>query len=390
MSTATWTLTDTTEGVDLTDWSVRAEHVAGTPGGWSVSKRRLSGGKQDGVSVVEIDNGRMKIFVVPTRGMSVQRCVTDDDVLGWKSPVAGPVHPVFVPILDPSGLGWLEGFDELLVRCGLQSNGAPVFDERHVLQYPLHGRIANLPAHRVAVTIDADAGTISVTGVVAEVRFLFHHLELVSTITTSFGSTEFRVDDRIVNRSAQPSGIQLLYHFNVGLPLLDAGSKLVAPVKRVVPRNSQDAEGICGWDEYAAPQPGFAEQVYFLDLIADPTGQTQVLLKNAAESSGVSLSFNQSQLPCFTQWKNTATEADGYVTGLEPATNFPNPRDFEQGQGRVVQLGPRESYETSLTVRWLLDAHAVRTAESAVRELQAGAEPQLLDSPQPGWCAGEA
>ena len=200
----------------------------------------------------------------------------------------------------------------------------------------------------------------------------------------------FRVDDRIVNRSAQPSGIQLLYHFNVGLPLLDAGSKLVAPVKRVVPRNSQDAEGICGWDEYAAPQPGFAEQVYFLDLIADPTGQTQVLLKNAAESSGVSLSFNQSQLPCFTQWKNTATEADGYVTGLEPATNFPNPRDFEQGQGRVVQLGPRESYETSLTVRWLLDAHAVRTAESAVRELQAGAEPQLLDSPQPGWCAGEA
>ena len=49
--------------------------------------------------------------------------------LGWKSPVHGPVHPNFVPLNEPSGLGWLDGFDELFVRCGLESNGAPDFDD---------------------------------------------------------------------------------------------------------------------------------------------------------------------------------------------------------------------------------------------------------------------
>ena len=50
--------------------------------------------------------------------------------VGWQSPVDGPVHPQFVPLADPSGLGFLDGFDELIVRCGLESNGAPEFDER--------------------------------------------------------------------------------------------------------------------------------------------------------------------------------------------------------------------------------------------------------------------
>ena len=41
--------------------------VPGTPPNWSVRKRRLRGGKQDGVDLVEINNGRMTIFVLPTR-----------------------------------------------------------------------------------------------------------------------------------------------------------------------------------------------------------------------------------------------------------------------------------------------------------------------------------
>ena len=61
----------------------------------------------------------------------------------------GPVHPKFVPLAEPSGVGWLDGFDELLCRCGLVSNGAPEFDERGQLRYGLHGRIANLPARKV-------------------------------------------------------------------------------------------------------------------------------------------------------------------------------------------------------------------------------------------------
>ena len=43
---------------------------------------------------------------------------------------------------------------------------------------------------------------------------------------------------------------------------------------------------------------------------------------------------------------------DGYVTGLEPGTNYPNPRPFEKARGRVVTLPPGGRYvvETILEV----------------------------------------
>ena len=88
-------------------------------------KRTLRGGLSDGVDVIEIDNGRFRFVVIPTRGMGVWRASCDNVRLGWKSPAKGPVHPAFVPLWEPGGLGWLRGFDELLVRCGLERTAGP-------------------------------------------------------------------------------------------------------------------------------------------------------------------------------------------------------------------------------------------------------------------------
>jgi len=63
--------------------------------------------------------------------------------------------------------------------------------------------------------------------------------------------------------------MQLLYHVNFGLPLLDAGSQFCAPATAVVPRDARAAEGIATWDRYAAEEAGYAEQVYFLRLRSD-------------------------------------------------------------------------------------------------------------------------
>lgn len=121
-----------------------------------VSKRRLHGGVQEGVDVVEIDAGKFSFVVLLSRGMNIWKARCGDVELKWDSPVRGPVHPRFVPIFAPNGCGWLEGFDEWVARCGLESNGAPEFDENGVLRYPLHGRISNLPARRVEVTVDPE------------------------------------------------------------------------------------------------------------------------------------------------------------------------------------------------------------------------------------------
>ena len=387
MAKQSWTLTDVDRGIDLPDFSIDSGDVPGSPAGWSVKKRTLKGGRQDGVDVIDVDNGLFRFTVIPTRGMGIWRGWMGEDTLGWQSPVRGPVHPRFVPASEPSGLGWLDGFDELLVRCGLESNGAPDFDENHVWKYPLHGRIANLPAHVVSVTVDSDAGEISVTGQVDETRFHFQKLRLTATVSTRFKEPGLRIHDDVRNQSASPADLQILYHTNIGVPLLDGGSKLVLPAKTIVPRNEHAAEGIAAWDSYLAEQPGFEEQVYFFDLFADDDGNTQTLLKNAHGSQGVSLHFNTKQLPCFTQWKNTTAVADGYVTGIEPGTNFPNPRTYEGEQNRVVKLPGRASQSFDLGVAWHRTAAEVAGAEKAIAKLQRQPA-SIFDKPQKGWCDG--
>ncbi|MCA9123737.1 MAG: aldose 1-epimerase family protein [Planctomycetaceae bacterium] len=355
--------------------------------GLSVEYELARGGLSDGVEVLTLVNGDAKIRVIPTRGMSVWEMTLGEQRLGWKSPVRGPVHPKFVDVGEPSGLGWLDGFDELLVRCGLESNGAPEFSENGALKYPLHGRIGNKPAHLVDVSIDPDAKEITVVGVVEEVRFHFLKLRLTTTIKTRAGENGFRIHDKVENLSQSPAEMQMLYHVNFGAPLLDAGSKVVAPIKTLVPRNRHAAEGIGGWSSYEAPQPGFEEQVYFAELLADGAGATQVMLKNAHSTAGALLKFNKKQLPCFTIWKNTTSLADGYVTGLEPGTNFPNPRTYEGDQGRVIKLGPGGSCDFDFELTYLSQAAEVVATEAAIARLQGDASAIVHEEPQDGWCA---
>lgn len=387
MAIKKWTLIDHSQNKHAGELTIRPADVGGTAGGYSVAQRLLTSGLSAGVISIHVDNGTFAFDVLPTRGMGIWKGWMGGEEIGWKSPIRGPVHPAFVPIAEPSGLGWLDGFDELLVRCGLESNGAPEFDDQGKLKYPVHGRIANKPAHRVELTIDGDSGEITLTGDVEETRFHLFKLRMTTTISTKIGEPGFRLHDQILNISQSPAEMQMLYHINFGQPLLDAGSRVVVAANTVVPRTARAAEGIRSWDSYAAEQPGFAEQVYFLKLVADRQDSTQVLLKNAHGTRGVSLKYNAKQLPCFTVWKNTTAAADGYVTGLEPGTNFPNPRSFEGEQGRVVKLAPGSATGFDLQLMAHSSSDQVIAAEKTIAELQRGVTPKIFDQPQPGWCA---
>lgn len=381
-------LTDVDAGTYLDELKLTPAEVGGKATGYSLTKQRLKGGLSDGVDLIRVDNGKLSFAVLPTRGMSLWKAWHGADEIGWKSPVHGPVHPAFVPLMEPGGLGWLDGFDELLVRCGLESNGAPEFDdETGRLKFPLHGRIGNKPARQVSVAVDGDSGEITVTGVVEETRFHFLKLRMTTTMTTRVGESSVRIRDVIENISASPAEGQMLYHINFGEPLLDAGARFVAPVKTVVPRNAHSAQGLATWDAYSAPEPGFAEQVYFLELVGDAQGQTRTLLKNAHGTRGVSILHNIKQLPCYTVWKNTTASIDGSVTGLEPGTNFPNPRSFEGKKGRVLKLAPGASTTLEIALEVHGSAAEVTSAEKRVADLRGDVKPTIFGEPQPDWCA---
>ena len=123
-----------------------------------------------------------------------------------------------------------------------------------------------------------------------------------------------------------------------------------------------------------------------MQLAADENDDSIALLTSPDESLGVSIGHNVSTLPCFTLWKNTVGMDDGYVTGLEPGTNFPNPRSFEESQGRVVELAPGASQTMQLQIGLLADAESVAQAKQKVESLSPG-DPEISESPIDDWCA---
>ncbi len=386
MAAQCWTLWDEQQATTRERLRLGETHLGGALEGCEILHRRLEGGLSDGVDVVRIQCGELVVELLPTRGMGIGRAWIGGEPIGWQSPVPGPVHPKFVCLADPSGLGWLDGFDEWLVRCGLENNGAPEFDGQGRLKYPLHGRIANRPAQRVQLEADSDTGKISVTGVVEETRFLFRKLRMTSTVTLQAGELAVQVHDEVQNRSAVATEMQMLYHINFGPPLLGPGSRFVAPVRQVVPRDARAVEGMTTWNRYAEAEAGFTEQVYFMELLSDTEENTLALLRNAAQDRGVSLRINRQQLPWFTLWKNTASHADGYVTGLEPGTNFPNPRSFEGSRGRVVALAPEATATFDLRMEFHRDTDSVRQVEQAISEIRGPQQPEVWDQPQADWC----
>ncbi|MGO8751371.1 MAG: aldose 1-epimerase family protein [Thermoguttaceae bacterium] len=334
-----------------------------------------------------MDNGLFRFVVVPTRGMGIWKAALGGIRLGWNSPVKGPVHPSHVNLWEPGGLGWLNGFDELLVRCGLESNGAPEFDARGLLRYPLHGKIANCPAHHVDVSIDGDLGRIEIAGVVGESRLFGSKLRLVSRISTVVGRPGLTVSDAVTNLSAEPGEMELLYHINFGMPLVGPGAKVVLPIVKMAPRDAVAVGNASQWDTYGPESPGTPEAVFFFDLAADSAAQTEVLLHNQAADQGVSLKFKKTELPCFSLWKNRQAAADGYVTGLEPAVNFPNRKSFEKEKGRVVKFAPGETRTCGVSMEVHPTPKSVAEAKQRIARLQDGVQPQILSHPDPVWSA---
>jgi hypothetical protein len=351
---------------------------------WSVTKRTLRGGRRDGVDLIELDNGALRMSIVPTRGMGLWKGSFRGLRLGWTSPVLdGPVNPSYVNLASTGGLGWLDGFDELLARCGLENNGAPYTEGGTT--YSLHGKIANIPASYVAVHVAEETPyEITVEGHVEEVRLFGLQVRLATRISTVPGSNRLVVRDEFVNLKDQDAEIQALYHWNFGPPFLEEGSRFVAPFKTITPRDPHAQAALSRHNVYEGPRPGFREECYFYELQARATdsNQTLALLRNRAGDRGVALRFSNAQLPAFTLWKNTGGPRDGYATGLEPGTNYPNPRPFEKARGRVVTLPPDGRYVTETTLEVLDTADAVSAAESEIALLQAIGVPEVNASPK--------
>jgi hypothetical protein len=356
----------------------------------SIEKKDLHGGKSEGVEQVTIDNGVLQITVIPTRGMNILNVKhKGKDFLRWDSPVKDVVHPSHINLESRGGLGWLEGFNEWMVRCGLEFAGHPGLDkfisntgDEAEMQLTLHGKIGNIPASTCEVLIQKEAPhRITIRGTVYERLFYGPKFKMVTELSTIPGSSEFTVTDRITNQGAFEQEMQLIYHANYGSPLLEGGAQINTAAKDVTPMNAHAAKAINDWNVYCPPTKGFVEEVYLLNPIADKNKSAFAVLKNKAGTKASSVQWSVEQLPYLTIWKNTAAKADGYVTGIEPATGFPFNRSVERKAGRVPKLKPNETKTFTLTYGIHVGAKAVKAAVQKVKNSQGDTDTILNREP---------
>jgi len=382
MSIHQYSLLNVAQKVGKPAWSlssVEGPKVRGTDS-WHVELRRMRGGLSDGIDVVTINNGVLEIDVLPTRGMGVWKGECSGLRLGWDSPVKLPVHPGFVNLESRGQLGWLDGFNEWICRCGLAFNGPPGADEDGS-PLTLHGKIANLAAHEVTLEIDEDAGTISLIGVIDESSMFGTNLRLTSTITLTAGKPSIKIEDTVTNCASGTQEYELLYHINQGSPFLSDESEALVPFTEMSPRDDRAAEGVNNWNTYEPAAAGYAEQVYFFDPHSDAKGFGHLLLKNPAEKIGLHLKFQTQTLPFLALWKNTIPTQDGYVTGLEPCTDFPNHRSVERAKGRLKSIESGESVRHQFELSIARDSDELQKSVEEVQSLVAKGKSKVSPTP---------
>jgi hypothetical protein len=310
----------------------------------------LDDGKARGVRVAEVRNGSGLCFtVLLDRGMDIGEASYRGLPLAFLTP-AGFAHP---HSFEPEGYGWLRNWGGGLVTgCGLTNVGLPAAPDAGRVDGPLglHGRLSNTPAENCECHEGWERGRyrLMVAGSVRQCSLFGENLELRRTVSTAMGDDRIVIRDVVTNRGFRPSALMLLYHINLGFPLVDETARLVAERHAVRARTPAAAAGLRTWSRCQPPTAGCVEQCFYHDLPAGRDGLAHMRLVNAALGVSLEVAFRRRELPFFTQWKMMGRGE--YVLGLEPANCRPDGQQKERENGTLAVLRPGKSTESLVAI----------------------------------------
>ena len=301
---------------------------------FGVEEHRLVGGKGDGMRLFQVRNGKGLEFTVSAdRCADISRLSYKGDNFSYFSP-CGYVAPAYY---DRQGAGFLRSFTAgFLTTCGLRAVGSPCTDKGEEL--PLHGTIGNTPAETVYAYTEEEA--IHLHATIRDAVLFGPKLLLRRHITCPLKENHITIEDVVTNEGDTPSPLMILYHMNMGYPLLSEYAKLKIPSASVSPRDDHAAEDISTWHKIEMPQVGFQEQCYYHEFAKGETAYAAIY--NLELRKGLKISFDPENLTCFTQWKMMGVK--DYVLGLEPGNCYPDGRDVMRQQGKLTEIYPGEEH----------------------------------------------
>jgi len=284
-----------------------------------------------------VNGGGLEFDVHPDRALDIGSATINGIPLAWLSST-GFTQP---EAREPDGRGWLRTFSGgLVTTCGLDSFGPPADDEDGISG--MHGRIGTLSARVAEVTVTPEL--ITIAGEVRQAAVFQENLVLRRRITSRVGSTSFTIEDTVTNEGESSSPHMVLYHVNLGWPLLDAGAVIDIPSSSVTPRDADALAGLDQRTEIGEPVVGTREQVYIHTAGVERVAR----VTNAARGLNFTLRYSET-LPALFQWKLTATKH--YVLGLEPAnTSEIQGRAAARDNGILPRLAPGESRSYAIEI----------------------------------------
>lgn len=304
----------------------------------------LHGGKGEGMNFLYVRNGKgLELWISLDRCADITRVIYDGKNMGYLSP-CGNVAPAFY---DHQGTGFLKSFSAgFFTTCGFNSVGAPCCDDGEDL--PLHGSIGNTPAELNGIEETEDGLTIKAT--VRDCVIFGRKLVLKRAYFVSYLENKFTVSDTVTNDGDSTSPYLILYHCNMGYPLLSENSIVRFPNQKIWAETDNAIETIDTSLIMEKPQQNYAERCYFFDATVGKNNKVNTGIFNPDIDAGVVLSYDKEQLPCLTEWKMMGRR--DYVLGIEPGNCFPCPRDKMREKGVIKYLDPDQSNTTSVSFKF--------------------------------------
>jgi hypothetical protein len=326
----------------------------------STREIRLTDGNEDGVRAIDVrvTNG-MSALVLADRGMDIGPAWVAGHQVSWQSTtgIVGPAH-----FDEPN---WLRSFHGgLLVTCGLQNVGPSIEDEG--VSHGIHGRVSNTPARNVTHRVVEEGGALiaEVTGEVRETDVYGVDLLLRRRLRFPMNKPAVDIADEVVNQGYAPAGLMILYHVNVGYPVVAEGATLVFPAAEVVARDEPAAAELTEHATFPEPSDGFGQLVYEHRLDEPvPDRATAAIVNTRYEPTGgigVAVSYDPRQLPRLWQWRMLGPGM--YLTGIEPANCSVLGRAAERTAGTLDVLEPGAVRRFDLRIEAPTGAHATAVA----------------------------
>ena len=192
----------------------------------------------------------------------------------------------------------------MLYTCGLDSVGGREGYELHGTLHLKSAQLLHAEANETGVRIEL---------IVRDGALFGKNLVLRRTYTATLGENTLHVTDTLANHGTRDEQYCLLYHVNVGYPMLDAGARIAAEIDCAEPRTPYAKKNQDTLYEISAPIDNEEESCYFLKL-----SSPGIALENEHVGKRFVLSYSMDTLSEFVLWKSPAS--GDYALGLEPST----------------------------------------------------------------------